>query len=142
MSELTFGFNKKIEAAVANLDSIEYFLACNDAGISPELPDLYEEGARFFLYEKLLKNPEYIKCKEFVKYSKTQKLNLENVFEQTDAKSKLLKDILGLKRLKITSKLSLPLSECKRERIGSIFRDYYNRAVKKISDLEKSYISY
>jgi len=130
---------EKVREAISNQDSIAYFSACNDLGLSPELPDFYEEGAKLFLNQKLSRNSEYLKYSKFVQLSKDQNLSLDDIFGQTDAKSRLLTDILGLKRLKISSQLNMPTSECKPERIGTVFRDYYNLALKRISSLEKKH---
>ena len=134
-------FNESRMNAFSNQDSIKYYLACNQGGFEPEDSELYNTGAAFVAKNSLKANLEYVKYTSFLKEVNNQGLIPEDTFTQIDAKKRLLSKVLGIKNLIVSSNLHMPIGECKSERIGSVFRDYYNRANKRVGALEKKYLS-
>ena len=138
LENLTFDETaQKRQEALTNRDAVRYYNLCNQAGIKPEVPDLYEQGA--FEQEKLdgnnritkrrarLKYPE--RYDDLLDYHNSNKVNIEQPTSDDITKMRRgLINIMGYIKLKIAKREKVLIGDAKPSRIIEVYRDCIIRA--------------
>ncbi len=145
--------DQKRHDALANRDAAKYFRYCNELGVEPEAPELYEVGQVEYEQIRPARSEEsglvrtvnaspktqgkttsprrnkfdYVKFREAVESNGYY--NASNPFVNIDSKRELLKRF-GVKRLYVAPKETVPIEKAKDTRVGRVFKDYYERSLR------------